>query len=234
LFTEITEISETVTSKILCVPKFFSLTSPERKSTGIIAYDDAFALCLPIFPNKLSPWLEFHHHQAEQTLDTCLLLLPISATKPTAKAKKAHMELHFQAQPPAVSFQVEDYCYYYYYQQEAAAQAKPGKPRGRKKVSNNHSKFVGVRQRPSGRWVAEIKEEQVEPLLVVWAASSNRRPRTARRLGWHGWVTRGGETTEVEREYSWICGGGGRLIFFVRDAGADTVLFAPFFSGCGT
>jgi hypothetical protein len=69
---------------------------------------------------------------------------------------------------------------------------------------------------------------------AVWAASSNRRPRTARRLGWHGWVTRGGETTEVEREYSWICGGGGRLIFFVRDAGADTVLFAPFFSGCGT
>lgn len=75
------------------------------------------------------------------------------------------MELHFQAQPPV--FQLENYsnsssssCYYYYYyqQQEAAAQAKPSKPRGRKKGSNNHSKFVGVRQRPSGRWVAEIKD----------------------------------------------------------------------------
>ena len=65
--------------------------------------------------------------------------------------------LHFQAQPPV--FQLEDYSsYYYYYQQEAAAQAKPSKPRGRKKGSNNHSKFVGVRQRPSGRWVAEIKD----------------------------------------------------------------------------
>ena len=68
------------------------------------------------------------------------------------------MELNFQSQPSV--FQLEDYrsCYYYYYQQEAAAQAKPSKPRGRKKGSNNHSKFVGVRQRPSGRWVAEIKD----------------------------------------------------------------------------
>ncbi|RCV13676.1 hypothetical protein SETIT_2G364700v2 [Setaria italica] len=68
------------------------------------------------------------------------------------------MELHFQ--PQSSGFQLEDYSsyYYYYYQQEAAAQAKPSKPRGRKKGSNNHSKFVGVRQRPSGRWVAEIKD----------------------------------------------------------------------------
>jgi EREBP-like factor len=73
------------------------------------------------------------------------------------------MELHFQAQPPV--FQLENYSsssassyYYYYQQQEAAAEAKPSKPRGRKKGSNNHSKFVGVRQRPSGRWVAEIKD----------------------------------------------------------------------------
>jgi EREBP-like factor len=73
------------------------------------------------------------------------------------------MELHFQVQSPAASFQVEDYCYYYY-QQAAAAQAKPGKPRGRKKTSSNsnYSKFVGVRQRPSGRWVAEIKDTHVE------------------------------------------------------------------------
>ncbi|KAF8664335.1 hypothetical protein HU200_054766 [Digitaria exilis] len=69
------------------------------------------------------------------------------------------MELHFQPQPSV--FQLQEYSsssYYYYYQQEAAAQAKPSKPRGRKKGSNNHSKFVGVRQRPSGRWVAEIKD----------------------------------------------------------------------------
>ncbi|CAN6212103.1 unnamed protein product [Urochloa humidicola] len=67
------------------------------------------------------------------------------------------MELHFQ--PQASVFQLEDYSsYYYYYQQAAAAQPKPSKPRGRKKGSNNHSKFVGVRQRPSGRWVAEIKD----------------------------------------------------------------------------
>jgi hypothetical protein len=77
--------------------------------------------------------------------------------------KLAHMELHFQVQSPAASFQVEDYCYYYY-QQAAAAQAKPGKLRGRKKTSNNsnYSKFVGVRQRPSRRWVAEIKDTHVE------------------------------------------------------------------------
>jgi EREBP-like factor len=102
------------------------------------------------------------------------------------------MELHFQAQPPPVSFQVEDYCYYYYYQQEAAAQAKPGKPRGRKKVSNNHSKFVGVRQRPSGRWVAEIKDTTQK--IRMWLGTFETAEAAAKAYDEAARLLRGADT----------------------------------------
>jgi EREBP-like factor len=104
------------------------------------------------------------------------------------------MELHFQVQPPAASFQVEDYCYYYYYyyQQAAAAQAKPGKPRGRKKSSSNHSKFVGVRQRPSGRWVAEIKDTTQK--IRMWLGTFETAEAAAKAYDESARLLRGADT----------------------------------------
>ncbi|KAK3125470.1 hypothetical protein QOZ80_7BG0605340 [Eleusine coracana subsp. coracana] len=105
------------------------------------------------------------------------------------------MELHFQAQPPAaVSFQAEDYLYYYYQQEAAAAAqaAKPGKPRGRKKGSNNHSKFIGVRQRPSGRWVAEIKDTTQK--IRMWLGTFETAEAAAKAYDEAARLLRGADT----------------------------------------
>ncbi|XP_062189900.1 ethylene-responsive transcription factor ERN1-like [Phragmites australis] len=137
-----------------------------------------------------SPLVPVAHHQdqAEQALGR---QTPVSSSplQPSAQAKKAHMELHFQVQPPV--FQVEDYCYYYY-QQEAAARAKPGKPRGRKKGGNNHSKFVGVRQRPSGRWVAEIKDTTQK--IRMWLGTFETAEAAAKAYDEAARLLRGADT----------------------------------------
>ncbi|KAL6856011.1 hypothetical protein ACP4OV_018813 [Aristida adscensionis] len=99
------------------------------------------------------------------------------------------MELHFQVTPAA--FQLEDYCYYYY-QQEAAAPAKPGKPRGRKKGGSNHSKFVGVRQRPSGRWVAEIKDTTQK--IRMWLGTFETAEAAAKAYDEAARLLRGSDT----------------------------------------
>ncbi|KAF0905897.1 hypothetical protein E2562_008925 [Oryza meyeriana var. granulata] len=97
------------------------------------------------------------------------------------------MELNFQVQPPA--FQLQDYCYYY--SQEAAAPAKPTKPRGRKKGSTSHSKFVGVRQRPSGRWVAEIKDTTQK--IRMWLGTFETAEAAARAYDEAARLLRGAE-----------------------------------------
>lgn len=97
------------------------------------------------------------------------------------------MELHFQVQPPVL--QAQDYCYYYH--QEAAAQVKPTKPRGRKKGSSSHSKFVGVRQRPSGRWVAEIKNTAQK--IRMWLGTFETAEAAARAYDEAARLLRGAE-----------------------------------------
>ncbi|XP_015695083.2 ethylene-responsive transcription factor ERN1 [Oryza brachyantha] len=97
------------------------------------------------------------------------------------------MELNFQLQPQV--FQLQEYCYYY--GQEAAAPAKPTKPRGRKKGSTSHSKFVGVRQRPSGRWVAEIKDTTQK--IRMWLGTFETAEAAARAYDEAARLLRGAE-----------------------------------------
>uniref|UniRef100_A0A0D9X0P0 AP2/ERF domain-containing protein n=1 Tax=Leersia perrieri TaxID=77586 RepID=A0A0D9X0P0_9ORYZ len=105
------------------------------------------------------------------------------------------MELNFQAQNPV--FQLQDYCYYYSQEGSAAAAAaaaaaaKPTKPRGRKKGSTSHSKFVGVRQRPSGRWVAEIKDTTQK--IRMWLGTFETAESAARAYDEAARLLRGAE-----------------------------------------
>lgn len=102
------------------------------------------------------------------------------------------MELHFQVQPPVL--QLQDYCYYYHQQEAIAATAqaaKPTKPRGRKKGGSSHSKFVGVRQRPSGRWVAEIKDTTQK--IRMWLGTFETAEAAARAYDEAARLLRGAE-----------------------------------------
>jgi EREBP-like factor len=68
--------------------------------------------------------------------------------------REKQMEINFQSQKDCNPLNQ----YQYQFQAPTAPTKKPTKPKQKSSKRTNRTKFIGVRQRPSGRWVAEIKD----------------------------------------------------------------------------
>ncbi|CAI8613614.1 unnamed protein product [Vicia faba] len=89
------------------------------------------------------------------------------------------MEIHFQ-QPNMQQ------------NQKSISVNKGGKFKGRNRNSNNTNKFVGVRQRPSGRWVAEIKDTTQK--IRMWLGTFETAEEAARAYDEAACLLRGSNT----------------------------------------
>ncbi|OAY44384.1 ethylene-responsive transcription factor ERN1 [Manihot esculenta] len=69
---------------------------------------------------------------------------------------------------------------------------KTSKFKGRNKSNNNNNKFVGVRQRPSGRWVAEIKDTTQK--IRMWLGTFETAEEAARAYDQAACLLRGSNT----------------------------------------
>ncbi|KAK7377844.1 hypothetical protein VNO80_03277 [Phaseolus coccineus] len=77
------------------------------------------------------------------------------------------------------------------HQKSGIAITKGGKLKGRSR-SNNTNKFVGVRQRPSGRWVAEIKDTTQK--IRMWLGTFETAEEAARAYDEAACLLRGSNT----------------------------------------
>ncbi|KDP39690.1 hypothetical protein JCGZ_02710 [Jatropha curcas] len=69
---------------------------------------------------------------------------------------------------------------------------KTSKFKGRHRPNNNNNKFVGVRQRPSGRWVAEIKDTTQK--IRMWLGTFETAEEAARAYDEAACLLRGSNT----------------------------------------
>ncbi|KAL5725984.1 hypothetical protein ACHQM5_009059 [Ranunculus cassubicifolius] len=74
-------------------------------------------------------------------------------------------------------------------QQEVIPQQVGRKTTKRSKTNTSGTRFLGVRQRPSGRWVAEIKESSQK--LRVWLGTYDRPEDAAMAYDTAAWLLRG-------------------------------------------
>ncbi|CAK9319736.1 unnamed protein product [Citrullus colocynthis] len=74
----------------------------------------------------------------------------------------------------------------------AASVIKTSKFKGRSRGNNNGNKFVGVRQRPSGRWVAEIKDTTKK--IRMWLGTFETAEEAARAYDEAACLLRGSNT----------------------------------------
>lgn len=99
------------------------------------------------------------------------------------------------------------------------AQATDNGIRSRKKSSRGHHRFVGVRQRPSGRWVAEIKDSLQK--VRLWLGTFDTAEEAARAYDTAARALRGANArTNFELPESETNGGGGAK----RGAGSKFML----------
>lgn len=70
--------------------------------------------------------------------------------------------------------------------------SRKGKLKGSRSRSNNTTKFVGVRQRPSGRWVAEIKDTTQK--IRMWLGTFETAEEAARAYDEAACLLRGNNT----------------------------------------
>ncbi|KAD7478234.1 hypothetical protein R6Q59_007684 [Mikania micrantha] len=87
------------------------------------------------------------------------------------------MEIQFQPQPRGGS---------------RVSVPKTSKGRGKNCNRNNNNKFIGVRQRPSGRWVAEIKDTTQE--IRMWLGTFESAEEAARAYDEAACLLRGSNT----------------------------------------
>ncbi|KAE8663135.1 ERF112 protein [Hibiscus syriacus] len=77
-------------------------------------------------------------------------------------------------------------------QQPQRSNSKGGKLKGRHKSNNKVNKFVGVRQRPSGKWVAEIKDTTKK--IRMWLGTFDTAEEAARAYDEAACLLRGSDT----------------------------------------
>ncbi|KAF7819276.1 ethylene-responsive transcription factor ERN1 [Senna tora] len=94
------------------------------------------------------------------------------------------MEIQFQ--------QPNHHHHHHHHQKSGIPISKGGKFKGRNKGSSNTNKFVGVRQRPSGRWVAEIKDTTQK--IRMWLGTFETAEQAARAYDEAACLLRGSNT----------------------------------------